>query len=82
MLVEKTRAMFEEFDELFNDYLRMVGIDSIGSMGDEEALIFKRTLKLYQSSKDYAIEMATEIDGLKRIESKLDLLIASQGTKA
>lgn len=82
MLVEKTRAMYEEFDRLFNDYLRMVGIDSIGSMGDEEALIFKRALKLYQNSKDYAIEMATEIDGLKRIESKLDLLIASKGDKA
>lgn len=83
MLVEKTNEMFEEMEELFNDLMRSTGgIGNIVDMDDESLLALKKMLKLFNQSKEYAIEMAAKLDKIDSIESKLDKLLAQNKVKA
>lgn len=83
MLVEKTNEMFEEMEELFNDFMRSTGgIGNIVDMDDESLLALKKTLKLFNQSKEYAVEMAAKLDKIDSIESKLDKLLVQNKVKA
>lgn len=83
MLVEKTNEMFEEMEELFNDLMRSTGgIGNIVDMDDESLLALKKMLKLFNQSKEYAVEMAAKLDKIDSIESKLDKLLAQNKVKA
>lgn len=83
MLVEKTNEMFEEMEELFNDLMRSTGgIGNIVDMDDESLLALKKMLKLFNQSKEYAIEMAAKLDKIDSIESKLDKLLVQNKVKA
>ena len=83
MLVEKTNEMFEEMEELFNDLMRSTGgIGHIVDMDDESLLALKKMLKLFNQSKEYAVEMAAKLDKIDSIESKLDKLLVQNKVKA
>lgn len=83
MLVEKTNEMFEEMEELFNDLMKSTGgIGNIVDMDDESLLALKKMLKLFNQSKEYAIEMAAKLDKIDSIESKLDKLLVQNKVKA
>ena len=83
MLVEKTNEMFEEMEELFNDLMKSTGgIRNIVDMDDESLLALKKMLKLFNQSKEYAIEMAAKLDKIDSIESKLDKLLVQNKVKA
>lgn len=83
MLVEKTNEMFEEMEELFNDLMRSTGgIGNIVDMDDESLLALKKMLKLFNQSKEYAVEMAAKLDKIDSIESKLDKLLVQNKVKA
>ena len=83
MLVEKTNEMFEEMEELFNDLMKSTGgIGNIVDMDDESLLALKKMLKLFNQSKEYAVEMAAKLDKIDSIESKLDKLLVQNKVKA
>lgn len=83
MLVEKTNEMFEEMEGLFNDLMKSTGgIGNIVDMDDESLLALKKMLKLFNQSKEYAVEMAAKLDKIDSIESKLDKLLAQNKVKA
>ena len=83
MLVEKTNEMFEEMEELFNNLMKSTGgIGNIVDMDDESLLALKKMLKLFNQSKEYAIEMAAKLDKIDSIESKLDKLLVQNKVKA
>ena len=83
MLVEKTNEMFKEMEELFNDLMRSTGgIRNIVDMDDESLLALKKMLKLFNQSKEYAVEMAAKLDKIDSIESKLDKLLVQNKVKA
>lgn len=83
MLVEKTNEMFEEMEELFNKLMKSTGgIGNIVDMDDESLLALKKMLKLFNQSKEYAIEMAAKLDKIDSIESKLDKLLVQNKVKA
>ena len=77
-LVKRTKEMYSKIDELMDRYMSVSGINSIATMSDDEALLFRDCLKLIEEAKQYSLELAEILDKLDKINSideKLDRLL-------
>ena len=77
-LVKRTKEMYSKIDELMNRCMSVSGINSIATMSDDEALLFRDCLKLIEEAKQYSLELAETLDKLDKINSideKLDRLL-------
>ena len=74
-LVDKTNELFKEFDEMFNQMMNSLGLESIKDMDDDSLIAFRNCLKLMDKSKEYSLEMAAKLDKIDEINEKLDKLL-------
>lgn len=72
---EKAKAMLKELDDFMKDALKeSIGDDLIANMAntdDDTIMGFVKAMRLYNMSKDYALELAQKLDKIDSIEEKV-----------
>lgn len=77
---EVTEKLLEQVDETIESTFEASGgiCSVVNKSTDDEWLTFKRLMSVYETSKEYSMELA---DTLDRIEMKLDKLLACENEK-
>lgn len=72
---EKVKTMLKELDDFMKDALKeSIGDDLIANMAntdDDTIMGFVKAMRLYNMSKDYALELAQKLDKIDSIEEKV-----------
>lgn len=75
-MLETTKKIYEEMDELMNDVIsKTFSLDTVSCMNNDDIELMKRSLDLYNSAKKLAIKQAEIIDEQNKKLDKILVLL-------
>lgn len=75
-MIETTRKLIDEVEELKNYYMKMVDLDELKNVSEDSFSIMQSSMKLLDLSEDVLMKQA---ETLTTINNKLNILLENKG---